>query len=74
MAVYADFLSRLHPEPNPAKMVLSNYEKIVDAIAGRKTNEASALFEEYVHHIKARLDGMSWGGSRQNRSKVRDKR
>jgi DNA-binding FadR family transcriptional regulator len=74
MAVYADFLSRLHPEPTPAKVVLSNYEKIVDAIAHRKKEEAFALFEKHVNHIKARLDGMSWGGSRQNRSKIRDKR
>jgi DNA-binding FadR family transcriptional regulator len=44
MTVYAHFLSRLHPEPNPAKVVLSNYEKMVDAIASKKKSEAFACF------------------------------
>ncbi len=73
MAVYADFLSRLQPEPSPAKMVLSNYEKIVDAIAGRRKREAFALFEKHVSLIKARLHGLNWRGSGQSRFKVRDK-
>jgi GntR family transcriptional regulator, transcriptional repressor for pyruvate dehydrogenase complex len=62
MAVYADFLSRMEPEPAAARVVLANYEKMVAAISKGKKAQACACFENHVTHIKKRL--MDWSRSR----------
>jgi len=55
MAVVADFLSRLEPDLGISKEVVQAHEDILNAIIGRKTNEAVSLLENHLVKIEDRL-------------------
>jgi len=55
MVVYADFLSRLEPNPERAKKVLTIHENLLKAIEKKDENQAIAYFEEHLTHVKERL-------------------
>ena len=55
MVVYADFLSRIEPNPEGAKKVIAIHENLLEAIERKEKNQALAHFEEHLNHSKKRL-------------------
>jgi len=55
MAVVADFLSRLEPDLKTSKEVVEDHENILNAIIGRKTDEAVSLLENHLVKIEGSL-------------------
>jgi DNA-binding FadR family transcriptional regulator len=55
MAVVADFLSRLEPDLEKSKQVVKSHEDILNAIIGRKSDEAIILLENHLLEIESWL-------------------
>ena len=55
MAVYADFLSRLEPELEAAREVISVHERMLNAIVKKKEREALNFLEEHLSLCEERI-------------------
>lgn len=59
MAVYADFLSRLEPELEAAKEVISVHENILRAIVEKKEQQAITFLEQHLEFLKKRFKSIA---------------
>ena len=55
MVVYAEFLSRLEPNPEGAKKIITIHENLLKAIEKKEEDQAISFFEEHQAHVKKRL-------------------
>jgi GntR family transcriptional regulator, transcriptional repressor for pyruvate dehydrogenase complex len=55
MAVYAEFLSRLEPDPKRAKKIITIHENLLKAIERKEENRVIFFFEEHLAHVQQRL-------------------
>ena len=55
MVVYAEFLSRLEPDPERARKVLTIHEDLLKAIERKEQDQAIAFFEQHLAHTQERL-------------------
>jgi GntR family transcriptional repressor for pyruvate dehydrogenase complex len=58
MAVYAEFLSRLEPDPENASKIITIHENLLKAIERKKENRVIFFFEEHMTHVHERLRPM----------------
>jgi len=55
MVVYAEFLSRLEPNPQRAKKVINIHKDLLRAIEKKNEDQALANFEKHLTFVQARL-------------------
>lgn len=59
MAVYAEFLSRLEPDPQRARKVITIHEHLLKALEKREEVQAIAFFEKHLQHVQERLRSLT---------------
>lgn len=55
MVVYAEFLSRLEPDPKRARKVLNNHKNLLKAIENKDEDKVISYFEAHLDHVNERL-------------------
>ena len=55
MVVYAEFLSRLEPNPERARKVITIHENLLKAIERKDQDQAIVFFEQHLTHVQERL-------------------
>jgi GntR family transcriptional repressor for pyruvate dehydrogenase complex len=58
MAVYAEFLSRLEPDPERARKIITIHENLLKAIERKEENQAIVFFEQHLAHVQERLQSI----------------